>query len=381
MKSCESVVKVTNREHISYKDTYQVAVKIREYVKNGWIYTKNKSWYIFDDFTGIYNVTDCILGVVCDVVDKMKEECQRHVLPKGECCEEWTIWKSITYRKDLIRELRPQCLVNVEFDTNPYLLGFPGGVYDLQTGVFRKGLREEYVSMKCGVEYDSTYDTSQSISFLREIFTDPEEYEYALNRLCLALDGSGGNKVLTFNYGPTASNGKSFLMETMYRALGDYADHFPNYLLTTKQSDTLGKVGKDILSLHKKRFVYCGDPEVNKKINTKLIKCVTQYNHQIKNMVPPTFSIFVCCNGLPKLDSCSVDAKNTIRVIPYRTRFIKTPKRVGDKVLRFYSEDQKRSLAKGIIKLLIDRFVGLKQSNFTFTEPKQVVDLRNTLYK
>ena len=369
MKSCESVMKVTNREHIGYKDTYQVAVKIREYVKNGWIYTKNKSWYIFDDLTGIYNVTDCILGVVCDVVDKMK----------AECYEEWTIWiNNITYRKNLIRELRPQCLVNVEFDTNPYLLGFPGGVCDLQKGVFRKGLREEYVSMKCGVEYDSTYDTSQTISFLREIFTDPEEYEYALNRLCLALDGSGGNKVLTFNYGPTASNGKSFLMETMYCALGDYADHFPNYLLTTKQCDPLQK---DILSLHKKRFVYCGDPEVNKKINTKMIKCITQHNHKIKNVVPPTFSIFVCCNTLPKLDSCSVDAKDTIRIIPYRTRFIRTPKRVGDKVLRFYSEDQKRSLAKGIIKLLIDRFVALKQSNFTFTEPKQVVELRNTLYK
>jgi phage/plasmid-associated DNA primase len=63
--------------------------------------------------------------------------------------EEWIKWvQKISYTKQLIEQLKTLCEPK-ELDTNPYLLGFENGVYDLKSCEFRIGKIDDFISMKC----------------------------------------------------------------------------------------------------------------------------------------------------------------------------------------------------------------------------------------
>ena len=82
------------------------------------------------------------------------------------------------------------------------------------------------------------------------------------------------NKTITFNYGFTASNGKSFLMERICSLMGDYGDSFNVNLLTNKMS-LAGDANSTLVNFKNKRFVYCSEPEAGAKLNTNFVKILT----------------------------------------------------------------------------------------------------------
>ena len=82
--------------------------------------------------------------------------------------------------------------------------------------------------------FDPSYSTSLAEQFLKDIFPVDSEFDYALNKFSLILEGVNREQTITFNYGFTASNGKSFLMERINNLLGDYSNTFPVNMLTNK---------------------------------------------------------------------------------------------------------------------------------------------------
>jgi P4 family phage/plasmid primase-like protien len=348
-KKSIKIENINDKQLVIHRDTsLQIANRIKDKVKLLYV---QKEWYLYNVVSGIYEIKD--ESYIDNVISLMENE-----------EEAW--FNKIAYRDNLIRDLKRCCFSKVEFDTNPDLLGFKNGVYDLSNGEFRIGRKDEYISMICGVIYDNEVDTTLASSIIESIFTNPVERQYAINRLSLCLDANNREQAITFNYGYTASNGKSFLMERMCNVLGDYSGSFTSILLTNRMR-AAGDANVSLMNFKCKRFMYCSEPESGSKLNTNFIKLLTGdiikarglYSNK-EDSIQPTFKIFMCCNELPNFDSYDEGIARRIRIIEYKTKFTITPKRKNEKKLIRYNLSQCDTIEAGLLVLLLGNYKTLR---------------------
>jgi phage/plasmid-associated DNA primase len=365
---------INKDDNINNKDTSQVAKKIITY--KTLIFTLDKEWFLYNETSGIFEKKNEleIMAEMENVVEQMSKE---------GFTEEWYDWiNKVNYKENLIKELKIKCFKRVELDDNDFLLGFENGVLDLSNGIFRKGKIDEYVTMKCGVPFEENIDTTLALEVLEGIFPDVEEREYAMNKFALCLEGYNREQMITFNYSHTASNGKSFIMERLRQALGDYSGTFPVTLLTGKMKGA-GETNSSLIDFNKKRFMYCSEPEAGAKLNTNYVKLLTGDRIKARGLyserdmeISPTYKIYVCCNTLPNFDVYDEGIARRIRLLEYKTRFCEIPKKKNDRQLKKYSREEEMEISKGLLKLLVDKYAMMLQNNYKYDEPKHFVSLR-----
>ena len=102
-------------------------------------------------------------------------------------------------------------------DTNPYLLCFNNGVWDLKEGVFRDGRPEDYITKSTNIDYVNI-DPVKHANVLREIadfmhklFPEPDLEKYMWDHLASILIGDSTNQTF-HNYIGVGENGKSVLV-------------------------------------------------------------------------------------------------------------------------------------------------------------------------
>lgn len=357
---------LNKNEDINNKDTLQIAKLITQYRT---IIYKDKIWYILNNLSGIYEQKDD-LQIINDfesIVNTLLHE----NLNYG-----WFDWMNkIHYKKSLLEELKAKCFIDTDLDTNPFLLGFNNGVLDLETCEFRPGKSSEFISMKCGVDYDINYDTSLAETILNGIFTDVTERDFMLTKLSLCLEGYNREQALTFNYGFTASNGKSFLMERFRAIMGDYGGSFPVTLLTNKMR-AAGEANSSLIDFLNKRFLYCSEPESGSKLNTNMIKQLTGDIIKTRGLyttkdqeIQPTFKLFVCCNNLPNFDSYDEGIARRIFISEFSTKFCENPKKKHERQLIRYKPSELDIINKGLMTLVVKHYFKLKHHDFKYIEP------------
>lgn len=363
------------QEDINNKDTSQVAKQILNYINL--IYT-DKKWYLYNKESGIYEIKDEleIQAMMETIVEQMKDE---------DLENDWYNWiDKVNYKDNLLRELRIKCYKRIDLDSNEFLLGFENGVLDLNTNTFRKGSIDEYVTMKCGIKYNENIDSELGLKFMSDIFPDKEECEYSINKLTLCLEGFNREQMITFSYGFSASNGKSYLMERIKQIMGDYAGTFPVTLLTNKMKGA-GEANSSLVNFNKKRFMYCSEPEANSKLNTNFVKVLTGDKITARAVyaekeieIYPSYKIFICCNMLPNFDTYDEGIARRIAITEYKTKFCETPskKKKNEKQIRKYSRQEEYEISGSLLKLLIDRYRLLKNNNFVYDIPKELQEMK-----
>lgn len=361
-------------EDINTKDTLQVARRIDEYTDGSLLYT-GADWYFYNTDNGLYEKKKevQVIQILNEIVDTLRQN--------GED-EKWLGWMNkISYKENLMRELKSTCYKDVDFDEDGYLLGFENGVFDLRTDEFRKGKREEYVTMKCGVEFSMEYDTTLADEFLKGIFQQDDERIYALNSLCLSLEGFNRYQTITFDYGYLASNGKSYLMDRMKCTLKDYSGTFPVNMLTSKMKSA-GDANTALMAFYKKRHMYCSEPEAGSKINVNIMKLITGDPFEARELfkgnvtINPTFDVRLCCNVLPNLDTYDRGAARRIRVQEYNTEFVLNPKKKYQRKLKKYSKEEEHEIHCGLLKILIETYSKLRKNDYIYEEPKTFIEMR-----
>ena len=110
--------------------------------------------------------------------------------------------KNLFYFKDFENKL----------DTNPYLIGFNNGVYDLELLEFRDGRPDDYLSMNTEIDYIE-YDVDDPNwldlkNFIYTVFPDEDIREYFLTFLSSCLQGVNNEEKFRIWIG-SGSNGKS----------------------------------------------------------------------------------------------------------------------------------------------------------------------------
>jgi P4 family phage/plasmid primase-like protien len=369
-----NLILVNQNDDIKNKQTEDVAKFLLKHTK---ILFNNKIWYKFNDISGIYEKCDEleIQLHLCNIIENMKDNNEK---------EEWFMWlKNIQYKKSLLEELKIQCFSKEHLDNDVYLLGFNNGVYDLSNSNFRQGTPQDFVTMKCGIDYNDNYNTELTWSILNDLFPNEEELEFVLAKLALCLEGYNREQKITFNYGYTASNGKSFLMEIVKDTLGDYADIFPVTVVTGKMKQA-GDTNSTLSAFKNKRFLYCSEPEAGLKINSNYIKTLTGDTIKVRGMysvsdeeIKPSYKMFMCCNTLPNFDTYDEGIARRISLLEYKTKFCVEPRRKNEKLLKKYSEQEIDTIHKGLLVILLNKYSELKNDNFKYPEPSYLKSLCN----
>jgi P4 family phage/plasmid primase-like protien len=361
-----NLILVNPGEDIKNKQTKSVAKYLLDFTK---ILYNNRFWYQFNFESGIYEKKDelFIIKQFGEIIIKLNCDGQT---------EEWFKWMDhINYNKNLIEEFKVQCYSDKILDSNEFLLGFNNGVYDLTLGTFRKGTPEDLITMKCGIDYSADYECELTMSILQDIFPNHDELEFVICKLCLCLEGYNREQKITFNYGYTASNGKSFLMELMNYVLGDYSDVFPVTVVTGKMKGA-GDTNSTLSAFKNKRFLYCSEPEAGLKINSNYIKTLTGDTIKVRGLysisdeeIKPTYKMFMCCNALPNFDTYDEGIARRISLLEYKTRFCEEPKRKYEKQLKKYSKIELDVIYKGLLTILLKKYSELQKVDFKYSEP------------
>ena len=213
---------------------------------------------------------------------------------------------------DVIRHIVPNAKSStVEFNGNPYLLGFDNGVFDLQADEFRNYRYDDYITMTTKYSYTQVdYDITDNITLKEELATiietihpDPEHRLLYLQILASGLDGRAYQKL--FLYNGQGGNGKGFTGSMMDTILGDYYHQPSNGIL--KDVEKSNSPSPDMFNLKGKRYI--NFKEVAGSVRVAMLRNLTgggKFSGRLLNQNPETFTLsatFVMeFNNAPELD-------------------------------------------------------------------------------
>jgi putative DNA primase/helicase len=118
----------------------------------------------------------------------------------------------------------PKVAVTIGYwDSDPWLLGTPGGTVDLQTGELRESSQHDGITKSTAVAPDDTGDCPRWLKFLVETTGNDGELIRFLQQWCgYSLTGITREHALVFVYGP-GGNGKSVFLNIVTNILQGYA--------------------------------------------------------------------------------------------------------------------------------------------------------------
>ena len=219
-------------------------------------------------------------------------------------------------------------------DTNPYLIGFENGIYDLKTHKLRDGQPEDMLSLSTANEYREYNDDDENVvelyEFLCQIFPDIDLHEYQMKTLASYLEGCNPQERFWIWLG-SGGNGKSKLIELLELTLGDYACKFSPSSLTQKRPPA-NTPQPELVRSKGRRTATAQELSHNEELNMAIIKEWTGGDKVIARglyMDPIEFKIVfklvLCCNHLPKITDDDDGTWRRIRVVPFNSRFVDTP--------------------------------------------------------
>ena len=247
--------------------------------------------------------------------------------------------ENVTFKKSVMTEmhylfksLEPNFISKL--DSNPYLLGFKNGIYDLETFTFRNGNPKDYVTLSTGyeyIDYDSELDEVKDIySFLKEIIPNDKVREYLLKILGRSLCGINDEKFYILT-GLSGANGKSTLINFLEYTLNDYATGADVSLLTNAKALS-SAASPDVIRLKGKRLVSFAEPEARDTLKAGIIKSFSGGDSIIARELykaPISFklqaSMFLCTNDIPNISSFDGGVSRRLRVINFTSRFCDNP--------------------------------------------------------
>ena len=222
------------------------------------------------------------------------------------------------------------------WDTNPYLLGFEDGVFDLSPDVcaLRPGRPEDFVTKSvgypcpCDREFNEDHPMVLEFhTFLDRVFPDPELRAYALDYLADLLEGKNKRKTFLVWTGK-GDNGKSMMLDLVKYILGGYAVVRSCTILTGRRTQS-SQATPELADLAGVRFVALNEPDAKDVINVGMLKEMTGGDaffarglFKAGGEVVPMFKMVLLCNVLLGLTGSDAALWNRVRVLTFETRFV-----------------------------------------------------------
>ena len=236
-------------------------------------------------------------------------------------------------------------------DSNPALIAFTNGVWDLRESRFRQTDPDDRLSISTGFAYSPHIDDARAAQIERYwscMHPDPLRRQYIIRTIARQLFGDHGSELFHIHAGQSASasNGKSRFFEVLEHCLGGYVLKFGVELLTQKQRIDPGKPMPEFATWRGVRILYCSEPNPTETLNSGVMKDLTGgeaivYRLLFSNDVHrfrPQFKMHIMCNFLPQVDGSDPGVQRRVRVLSYASKFVSAGDNVDPSQHRFLKD-------------------------------------------
>lgn len=211
-----------------------------------------------------------------------------------------------------------------QWDTDPWLLGVPGGVLELQSGKMLEADRGQYITKQCAVA-PANGTPAKWLAFLNRVTDDNQPLIDFLHR-CAGywLTGSAREHSLTFLYG-TGANGKSVFMRTMGGILGvDALQYAASCQMSVFTESKVERHSTELARLRGARLVIAEETAGGAKWDQAKIQWLTgegsvtaRFMRQDDFTFKPAFKLLFAGNHKPMLRSVDEAIKRRFHLVPF----------------------------------------------------------------
>jgi P4 family phage/plasmid primase-like protien len=266
------------------------------------------------------------------------------------------------------------------------LIGFTNGVFDLKTGMFRKGTVNDKVSMTTGYDYvkeekDCFSPENQELleNLFNGYFKTKETAHYFKKHLGSILEGGNKEEKIYFWVG-SGRNGKGTTDTMIRECLGQYNANLSNSFFTIADKHS-NQAHPEIVDLENSRITMTHEPEGTTKYLTSKFKSLSggdplkgrnlyeSRSHEFK----PTFKPIIQTNHLPQFTECDFGLLQRLVVIefPYKYVDVVDPLNKNEKLIDINLKDTLSKLKMEFFHFLVKYYKLYKSEGLK--EPKDVV--------
>jgi len=236
---------------------------------------------------------------------------------------EWAVKSESRYRiYNMVESAKRMVpVVPNEFDTDPLLFNVLNGTIDLRTNQIRPHNRVDRLLKRADVVYDPRATSPLWLEFLQHIFQGNESVIGFVQRLFgYCLTGLVTEHIIVILYG-TGANGKSTMVTTLRRLMGDYAYHARPEVFMAKHNDTQGF---ELVPLASARVVTAAEIGGGKRLDEALVKemtggepitCAPKYGDFFT--FQPSFKPLLVTNNKPEIKGVDEGIWRRLVLVPF----------------------------------------------------------------
>lgn len=304
---------------------------------------ERKKWYVYtgrvwEPDTGNLKVMELCKKLADDLV------CYALSLPEGAERDsyrksvEW--WQQRNHRETILKDAASVYPVSIsEFDADPFLFNCINGTLDLRTRAIRPHSAGDLLTMISGVKYDPGAGYELFANFLRDVMRgDMATATYIQKVLGYCLTGDTSEECFFALYGATTRNGKSTLLETFLRLLGDYGRSAKPETFALKKTANGSGPSEDLARLAGARMISVSEVPRGMPLDASLMKTITggdtitaRFLCENSFEYRPQFKQIFNTNWLPTASDVTLFSSDRVRVIPFERHFTEAER---DKTLK-----------------------------------------------
>lgn len=208
------------------------------------------------------------------------------------------------------------------FDRDDFLFNVQNGTLDLRTGKLRDHRREDFITKISPVAYDPDAPCVRFEKFLEQIFEGNFDVASYVQKIAgYAMTGDTREQEFYIFHG-LGSNGKTTLVKTLLRVLGDYGLQSPVETLMVKKNGS--GIPNDVARLAGARMVAAVESEANQRLAESLVKALTggeripaRFLHKEFFEFEPAFKLILSTNHKPRITGTDHAIWRRVRLCPF----------------------------------------------------------------
>ena len=232
-----------------------------------WVYFDNQRW-VFDDAEVARIAHETVRQIARESVNGDPDDLQQ-TLRWQKTSEANARIKSML---EIASQLKGLSISQQAFDTLPHLVNFTNGTLDLRKGEFREARPGDMITKICGCAWEPTAAAPRFIQFVSEVLGgDEKNIRYLQKFIGYILSGDRQEQLLLILIGD-GGDGKSTLIETLKRLMGDYQTTLS---ATSISAQNTASIPNDIAKLAGRRLATISELPQKLHVNTQLVKAMT----------------------------------------------------------------------------------------------------------
>lgn len=237
------------------------------------------------------------------------------------------------FRESIMKDAETNLKISADkFDADPYIINCQNGTYNLKTREFYNSRYDDYLTYQTNFKFtvDRSVNSDRWLKFIKEVTQeDTAKADFLQRALGYSLLGRSNEECMFILYGKTTRNGKSTLLNTLQKMLGDYSKVAPvGMICKGSRKKDAESASPTLAGLKGKRFVTMAESNEYGRLDEEKIKQLTggeeisaRALYQSAFTFTPQFTMWLSCNDLPAVTDKTLFTSERLKVIEFNRHF------------------------------------------------------------